>query len=360
MIRRSAARSRAALRSVTMPVARSVAVISAIATIMLIASLGACRANSVSGGSAGSTTVQHLRVAHEQRTYRLHLPARFDTSHGSPLVIVLHGHGESAENFEKYTGMSDKADAEGFIAVYPQALGDPSDWHTAIDGSGRRDDIAFVRAIIEVLSRKYHIDARRIYAAGHSNGGIMTYRLASTLSDRIAAIGVTAGSIGMIDERGDTLRIAPPAYPVSVIHFHGLADPSVPYGGGAESDGPDNIVSVPNTIRFWVTADDCLPAPSSRSVSANRNVITERYEPCAAGTSVVLYTIVDGTHRWPGDDVPWWTFPGREVSDVDATDRMWDFFAAHPKQPPGTPPAADRTLQSAVPAAPPLRMDLPK
>lgn len=357
MIRLSAARSRATLSSVTISVATSVATAGA---IMAISSLGACRLNSVSGGSAGSTTVQHLRVAREQRSYRLHLPARFDTSHSSPLVIVLHGHGESAENFEKYTGMSEKADAEGFIAVYPQALGDPSDWHTAVDGSGRRDDIAFIRAIIEVLSRKYHIDARRVYAAGHSNGGFMTYRLASTLSDRIAAIGVTAGSIGMIDERGDTLRIAPPAYPVSVIHFHGLADPSVPYSGGAESDGPDNIVSVPNTIRFWVTADHCPMAPSSRSVSANRNVITERYEPCASGTAVVLYTIVDGTHRWPGDEVPWWTFPGREVSDVDATDRMWDFFVAHPKRPIGSTSAADHTLQSATPAAPPLRMDLPK
>lgn len=324
--------------------------------MMAAGTLDACRPNSVSGGSAGSTTVQHLRVAREQRTYRLHLPARFDTSHSSPLVIVLHGHGESAENFEKYTGMSGKADAEGFIAVYPQALGDPSDWHTAIDGSGRRDDIAFVRAIIEVLSRKYHIDARRIYAAGHSNGGIMTYRLASTLSDEIAAIGVTAGSIGMVDEHGDTLRIAPPTYPVSVIHFHGLADPSVPYGGGAESDGPDNIVSVPNTIRFWVTADQCQSAPASRAVSPNRNVIVERYEPCAAGTSVVLYTIVDGTHRWPGDDVPWWTFPGREVSDVDATDRMWDFFAAHPKQPRTTTVGGYHTPQSTAPAAPPLRM----
>ncbi len=304
-------------------------------------SLTACTRNSVRAGAAGSTTVQHVRIAGERRLYRLHIPAGFDTSHSVPLVIVLHGHGESAENFEQYTGMSAKADAEGFIAVYPQAQGDPSDWHTAIDGSNQRDDILFVRGIIAILSRRYRIDARRVYAAGHSNGGIMTYRLASALSAQIAAVGVTAGSIGMVDAQGDTLRIAPPAHPVAVIHFHGLADPSVPYAGGQESDGPDNIVSVPNTIRFWVTADQCPTAPTNRTVSANRNVVVDRYEPCATGTAVVLYTIVGGAHRWPGDEVPWWTFPGRDVSDVDATDRMWDFFVAHPK---------------AV-AAPPLRMD---
>jgi len=272
-----------------------------------------------------------MHVAGELRTYLLHIPAHYDTIRRAPLVIVLHGHGESASNFEKYTGMSDKADQEGFIAVYPQALGDPSDWHTAIDGPATRDDIAFVRNIIDLLERNYRIDHNRIYAAGHSNGGFMAYRLASTLSDKLAAVGVTAGSIGMIDDRNDTLRIAPPAHPVSVIHFHGIADPSVPYAGGAESDGPDNIVSVRNTIKFWIKADRCDPGRVTRSISDNGNVIIDRYQPCAKNTAVALYTIVDGTHRWPGDDVPWYTFPGRDDSDVVATDVMWDFFAAHPR-----------------------------
>ena len=272
-----------------------------------------------------------MYVAGQLRTYLLHIPAHYDTIRRAPLVIVLHGHGESAANFEKYTGMSTKADAEGFIAVYPQALGDPSDWHTAIDGPRKRDDIAFVREIINQLERTYRVDHHRIYAAGHSNGGIMTYRLASTLSDKIAAIGVTAGSIGMVDSLGDTLRIAPPRHPVSVIHFHGLADPSVPYAGGPESDGPDNIVSVKNTIAFWVAADHCPPLPASRTVSRDRNVIVDSYGPCASGTAVTLYTIIDGTHRWPGDEVPWYTFPGRDDSDVVATDVMWNFFVAHPR-----------------------------
>lgn len=291
----------------------------------------ACTSNTIHTGLEGVTSEQKMYVAGTLRTYRLHIPAHYDTIRRAPLVIVLHGHGESAANFEKYTGMSEKADREGFIAVYPQAQGDPSDWHTAIDGPRRRDDIAFVRDIINLLERTYRIDHRRVYAAGHSNGGIMTYRLASTLSDKLAAVGVTAGSIGMVDEHGDTLRIGPPAHPVSVIHFHGLADPSVPYHGGPESDGPDNIVSVKNTISFWVSADRCNPTPASRSISADKNVIIETYTPCAKGTAVTLYTIIDGTHRWPGDEVPWYTFPGRDDSDVVATDVMWAFFAAHPR-----------------------------
>ncbi|MEO6865573.1 MAG: PHB depolymerase family esterase [Gemmatimonadaceae bacterium] len=303
----------------------------ALVAVFALLATQACTTNTIRTEPQGVTSEQKMYVAGELRTYLLHIPAHYDTIRRAPLVIVLHGHGESAENFEKYTGMSDKADREGFIAVYPQAQGDPSDWHTAIDGPRKRDDIVFVRDIINALERSYRIDHRRIYAAGHSNGGIMTYRLASTLSDRLAAVGVTAGSIGMIDDRGDTLRIAPPPHPVSVIHFHGLADPSVPYRGGPESDGPDNIVSVKNTIAFWIGADHCPLAPASRTVSTDKNVVVESYGPCAKGSEVTLYTIIDGIHRWPGDEVPWYTFPGRDDSDVVATDVMWNFFVAHPR-----------------------------
>jgi polyhydroxybutyrate depolymerase len=302
-----------------------------IAALVALAATQSCTRNTVRSGPQGVTSEQKMYVAGELRSYLLHIPAHYDSIHRAPLVIVLHGHGESAGNFEKYTGMSDKADREGFIAVYPQALGDPSDWHTAIDGPRKRDDIAFVRGIINILEHSYRIDKRRIYAAGHSNGGIMTYRLASTLSDKIAAVGVTAGSIGMVGPNGDTVRIAPPRHPVAVIHFHGLADPSVPYRGGPESDGPDNIVSVKNTISFWLSADHCNTTPATRSVSDDKNVVVEKYEGCAKGTAVTLYTIIDGMHRWPGDDVPWYTFPSRDDSDIIATDVMWDFFAAHPR-----------------------------
>jgi len=292
----------------------------------------ACAHPTPGTGSTGVTHEQHIVIDGVQRIYRLHLPAHFDSIRRAiPLVFVLHGHGDNAEDFESSTGMSDKADAEGFITVYPQAQGDPSDWHTAIDGSSKRDDVDFIRTLIRTLSHRYHIDQRRIYAAGHSNGGFMTYRLASLLSDKLAAVGVTAGSIGMIDAAGDTVRIAPPPHPVAIIHFHGMKDESVPYFGGPESDGPDNILAVEHTIRFWTRANHCPARPATHVVSNNRNLVVDTYQPCDKATAVMLYTIVDAPHRWPGDDVPWWTFPGPDITDVNATDAMWAFFAAHPK-----------------------------
>ena len=86
----------------------AVRAIFALTCALVCALLGvACTRNRVDSGPEGATTVQHMRVAGIMRTYRLHLPAHFDSSRRVPLVIILHGHGESAENFERYTGMSD-------------------------------------------------------------------------------------------------------------------------------------------------------------------------------------------------------------------------------------------------------------
>ena len=275
--------------------------------------------------------VHDLTVGREHRAYILHVPKSYDRNRPTPLVLLLHGHGARAQTFEQSTGMSGKADKNDFIVAYPQALGSPSVWHSGVDGSARVDDVAFIRILIDSISSTYNIDPNRIYVAGHSNGAFMAYRIGSALSSRVAAIGISAGSIGRITSQGDTLRIQAPANPVSVIAFHGKADNTVPYNGGAEEDGPRRIVSAPQSTHFWVNSDGCNTVPDTM-VLDNGNVIRDDYTGCRAGSEVMLYTIVDGTHKWPGDEEPWWEFWGHTSHVVSATDEMWSFFMAHPKQ----------------------------
>ena len=52
----------------------------------------------------------------------------------------------------------------------------------------------------------------------------------------------------------------------------------------------------------------------------------ETYSNGANGTEVVLYTIGDGDHEWPTVSK---TNAGHTI---DATETLWSFFAAHPKQ----------------------------
>lgn len=289
-------------------------------------------------------------VGAQTRSYILHVPRGLGPDDHPALVVMLHGHGARAESFERSTGMSRKADHEKFIVVYPQALGSPSVWHSAVDGSRRIDDVAFIQALIDSMISRHGVDPARVYVAGHSNGAFMAYRVGAALSSRIAALGISAGSIGRITRRGDTLRVRMPVDPVSVIAFHGRADHSVPYDGGPESDGPPRIVPTAESIRLWVNGDGCDIAPAS-DTSDGGNVIREDYSGCRDGTKVVLYTIVDGTHRWPGDQTPWWKFAGNGKSAVNATNLMWAFFQAHPKH--AAPDSArDSVLRGGIMRAP--------
>ena len=58
------------------------------------------------------------------------------------------------------------------------------------------DDVAFGRALLNDLEKVVKVDPKRIFATGISNGGMMAYRLASELSDRIAAIAPVGGPMG--------------------------------------------------------------------------------------------------------------------------------------------------------------------
>jgi len=83
--------------------------------------------------------------------------------------------------------MSIKADQAGFIAVHPEALGDPQTWHFG-PGAQAAADVAFIRDLVGYLEGQLSIDPARIYVTGISNGAQMTNRLGCELSDRTDAI----------------------------------------------------------------------------------------------------------------------------------------------------------------------------
>jgi poly(3-hydroxybutyrate) depolymerase len=135
-----------------------------------------------------------------RRTYIVHMPPGHDRSSAMPLVIVLHGGVVNAFFTAYNTGMNSTADREGFIAVYPNGTGRLEDriltWNVGFGfGYALRnnvDDVGFLRELIERMVSEYGADPGRVYATGISNGGIMSYRLASEASDLVAAVAPVA------------------------------------------------------------------------------------------------------------------------------------------------------------------------
>jgi polyhydroxybutyrate depolymerase len=279
----------------------------------------------------------------QSRSYILHLPPLYNGDDEMPLIVVLHGGGGNAKNIEDATGFSEKADEEGFIVVYPDGSG-RFDRYLLTWNSGfccgyalknNIDDVGFIRALIGYLQEKYAIKRNMIYVTGISNGGMMSYRLGAELSDIVAAIAPVAGSIGGQATKEDTIWCIPePDYPISVIVFHGKNDSRVPYDGGMptanDTRGAFSYLSVNDSVSFFVRHNQC-DAFSQRNISESGNIIMDLYAGGLNNTEVVLYTLVNGTHSWPGGkigmrngDVP--------AMEISATDLIWEFFKDHPKQ----------------------------
>jgi len=252
------------------------------------------------------------------RRVDVHLPPGYDATTPVPLVLNFHGFTSDGAQEALLSQMNAKADAEGFVVLYPYGTGSPLSWNAgACCGSAVQnsvDDIGFVRAVVDAADDQLCIDDARVYATGMSNGGFLSHRIGCELADRFAAIAPVAGVNGM--------TTCMPARPMPVMHFHGTADPLVPYTGSTSL----GFIAVPDSFAAWAARDAC----TGDAVETYRNGDSHcsTYKDCGGGAEVTLCTIDGGGHTWPGGTpVP---SLGTTTTDLDATDAMWAFFAAHP------------------------------
>jgi polyhydroxybutyrate depolymerase len=256
--------------------------------------------------------VEEIASGGQTREYRLHVPPSYRPGQPMPLIINLHGYNSNAAQQEHVSGMSAKADEAGFIVAYPEGLGSPQSWHFG-PGAAAAADLEFIRALISHLQEQLSIDSARIYATGISNGAQMSNRLGCDLSDVIAAIGPVSGGYPPSDDCN-------PVRPVPVVAFHGTADKLIPYEGKGRL-----LLSAPEWAATWAARNGCDPTPAV--TFQHGEVKGETWDNCQDGADVTLYTIEGRGHSWPGSDMP----PEITTQDIDATDVIWEFFAAHPK-----------------------------
>ncbi|CAB4760114.1 unannotated protein [freshwater metagenome] len=272
------------------------------------------------------------------RTYRVYVPSSLVAGQPAPLLVALHGGLGSSAQFEENSGFDALAEANRFVVVYPDGIGSrpdgtgPQTWNGGYccgpAARDRVDDVGFIRRLLDALGTELNLDPARIYAAGHSNGAIMAYRLACELADRIVAIGVQAGSLGV-----DTCT---PARPVSVIHLHGTADTNHPIDGGA-GNGVAGVAFRPAraAVEALAAADGCAAIPVAATVPSNRDLAVTTWTACRSGTEV-RYVIVEGaTHAWmghPAASAAGEAFVGEPYRGFDASRAIWSFLAAHPRR----------------------------
>jgi polyhydroxybutyrate depolymerase len=230
------------------------------------------------------------------RDYILDVPDAVLPHAPVPLLLDFHGFGHSGAGVWTVSGFRDLAARAGFITVYPEGLpvrltirGEEREgpgWEMyAVEGNR---DLAFVRALLDELGRRYCVDRARVFATGFSNGAFFSALLGCTLSDRIAAVAPVSGG---------PLRVAcTPGRGVPILIQHGRQDPLIP-------------VDWARTARDdWLKADQCAAEKKEADGPA-----CERWSACRAG-AVVEYCEEDYVHTWP----------------PQATARVWEFLQHHP------------------------------
>ncbi|HMG45895.1 MAG TPA: PHB depolymerase family esterase [Allosphingosinicella sp.] len=246
-----------------------------------------------------------------------------------PLLVALHGGGGmmNGAQFADGTGLSAEGARRGYVVLAPDALGD--NWN---DGrpelAAGIDDVGFIGAMIADLRGRAGVDPARIFAAGASNGGLMSYRLACDGAGMFRAIAPVIAHLG-------TALIARcrPQGEVSVFMMPGTADWLMPYDGGgvaAMFGRRGTVVSSDRTLAFWQGAMGCRGAPVTERHGAS--VAVTRYDACRGGTVVQRWTVEGGGHSWPGRIGLRARFrerlSGPTSAEFSATEVILDFFDA--------------------------------
>ena len=285
------------------------------------------------------------------RSYAVYTPAGLHPGKAVPLVVVLHGCNQSAEDAALGTEVNALADRAGFVAVYPEQSAHDNPRHCwnwfdprhQVRGSG--EPAAIARITERVLSRPggARLDRKRVHVMGLSAGGAMAGILAATYPDLYASVGIHSApqfraarsplsallamrNGGPNPQRQGRLAHAamgPRARVVPVIVVQGDADRTV------------RAVNGDRVVRQWLTTsqlageeakgldfdrphsihDDRAPGGLSYSVRAWND---------STGRPVVRYWTVSGLgHAWSGGAVAGsYTDP----RGPNATEAMCNFF----------------------------------
>ena len=242
----------------------------------------------------------------QPRTYYLNVPSTYSASTSTPLLLALHSRTSTAKTIFTDSQILSWAESMNFIvaglngAVYEDA----SSWNAGNCCTNattyQENDMLFVSTVLDHVTANHSIDKSRVWVMGHSNGGMMAYRLACDLYDKITAIAVVSGAL--MDPT------CSPTKPVSIFHIHGNLDPTVPFHGGGKFETPNIYFSVQD----MAYRNSCTGDPKETS-----NTIEERYTwRCTNGVETQLVNYQEQSHAW-----------------VDGyTEEILRFLFAHPRK----------------------------
>ncbi len=289
---------------------------------------------------------------HGTRDYRLYFPSGYEEQGGIPLIVMLHGCRQDAEDFAVGTRMNDVAERETLVVLYPEQRLDANslncwNWFEPFNQERGSGEPSIIAGVTERVITQYNIDTDRVYVVGISAGGAMTTIMGATYPDLYAAIGVHSGLEYKAADNSWAARAAqtdggPDPDKQGYLAFLSAREearvlPTIVFHG-AEDEGVD-VVNAHQTLSQWAQTNDYSYDGSNNDSITDEPADTFR-EQTPEGYDYVRYVyenpegdvimekwVVEGMgHAWSGGD------PGGSYIDPegpDASEEIIRFFESH-------------------------------
>jgi poly(hydroxyalkanoate) depolymerase family esterase len=245
-----------------------------------------------------------------RRSYKLYIPSSHHAGGRRPLVVMLHGGTQDADDFAAGTRMNALAEEHGFLVAYPSQCksANPSlcwNWFKPEDQVRGAGEPSIIAGITSEIIAEQDIDPQRVFVAGLSAGGAMAAVMGATYPEVYAAVGVhsglpyrsatdvasafaaMSGDPGLQRRPRKTRPNSDRTLRVRTIVFHGDADHIV---------HPSNAARIVEAQAKGGDSAERVKARSSVSRTYTRAVTRDK-----TGTAVVEHWLIHGSgHAWSG------------------------------------------------------------
>lgn len=312
-------------------------------TVAVFTSLASCASQPVKEVPRDLTREESIEVGGLRRTFRYYQAPTAGKL--QPMVLLFHGNGGSSRQVLGLNGKTapnkiwlEIANRERLTIVVPEGTDEGVDergWNDCradAPTNPKVDDVAFVSALIDRFVKEKGVDAKRVFAAGLSNGGHMAMRLAIELADKVTAVGVVAATLPA------KTQCSAPTAKKSVLFMNGTKDPILPFAGGTigkPSSGRGTALSADKAIQFWLRANQ----QSSQNRSSrmpdwdplDTTTVTKKiYGENDRGIQIAFYEIEGGGHTEPSIRERYSQLfefiVGKQSHDIEMAEEMWRFF----------------------------------
>lgn len=270
--------------------------------------------------------------------YKLFEPSR-PAKPAAPLIVMLHGCTQDADDFATGTAMNAVAEAEGLYVLYPMQNGAANinkcwNWFKPAHQRRERGEPKRLAALTRDVCEAHPIDARRVFVAGLSAGGSMALILAETYPELFAAVGVHSGlATGVARSLPQALAVMKSGDPGKVRSTSKASrEVMLPKPHFVIHGGNDAVVHSDNA---QLIVDACL----ARVADGSRISVRERhgkgarqraysltiYRDRGRGVICEHWHVPTGAHAWSGGDP---AGSHTEAEGPDASAEMVRFFLA--------------------------------